>query len=957
VAQKKLPFDQQNSSKEKKKIKKPRKIIKVMKIILLIFLLAFLTGGALVGKVVVEYVNDAPPFDPSLLTTVETSYLYDMHGNEVVALHDEQNRIAVSLDHIPVHVQNAFIAIEDERFYRHFGFDIIGSFRAAYANYQAGSIVQGASTLTQQLAQNAFLSTETTYKRKVQEIWLAIQLERNFGKEEILEMYLNRVYFGGGAYGVEAAALTYFGKSANELTIAQGAMLAGAVRSPNFYNPINNVIEAERRMQIVLDSMLRLDLISEDEHYRATNDAVAYGEPPQVDYPYPHFVDYVVHHELLRILTAMPSVQSREEAYNMIYTGGLRVYTTLDPKMQQHVESVLANAELYPATYYLNMPLVREAVSRLDANADFEDEDFDDLTRAQIQELTDEENGVAQPQGAIVLADPTTGMIKALGGGRDYRKRINEVLRFSTLRQPGSAIKPIITYAPAFEEGILAGAASTLDDAPYIGPRGDWFPENFDHKFRGMITAREALYYSYNIPAIRAFKDLGTQLGADYVRRMGISTLHPSEIDNISLTIGGFTYGVSALDMTQAYSVLANNGVRIDLHTVEKITDRNGVVIYENEVNPQQILSPQATFLVNDILQDFVTKYLGRALQIDRPVAAKTGTTENWKDVYLVAYTPNIVASFWMGYDEPRIGSIQQGWRYSTVFLREVFLSVFEDLEIVEFEQPEGIVSIAVCNKSGLRPNQSCHSHGTVITDYFIEALVPQITCDMHHGPTYRRPPYIITDERWSEKGGPGRGPEDAPDLRPAESYVGITEQGGTTTSNIRVFTAYMVSDGITLQWEYIGPDVAGFELSRSVAGGTDRDTTTELSPQSRQFTDSSLNFSGVYTYSVAPQFADGRTGETATVVLNIPSITGTGRTTLRPGSDLVVIPDISGSILGIAEQRLRRSDLSVAEVREEYSEVHMTGRVIRTFPEIGDTVNRGKDLIVWVSKGSDPQN
>ncbi len=943
MAQKKLPFDQQKTKKKDKKTKKPSKVFKAIKIFFLVILLMLIIAGAIVGKVVVDYISEAPPFDPSLLATVETSYLYDMHGNEVTALHDEQNRMAVSLDVIPEHVINAFIAIEDERFYSHFGFDIVGSVRAAYANYQAGRIVQGASTLTQQLAQNAFLTTETTYKRKIQEIWLAIQLERSYAKEEILELYLNRVYFGNGAYGVEAAAQTYFDKSVDELTIAEGAMLAGAVRSPNFYNPINSEAESEKRMRLVLDNMLRLELINDYQHSQSISENIVYGEPPDIDYIYPHFVDYVVHHELLRILTAMPSVESRAEAYNMIYTGGLRVYTTLDPKMQQRVEEILAQEDLYPVTYYLNMPLVKEATSRLG-----EDEE---LTRSQIQELTDEEFGVAQPQAAIVLTDPTTGMVKALGGGRDYRKKVDEILRFNTLRQPGSAIKPIITYAPAFEEGTLAGAGSTIDDAPYIGPRGDWFPENFDYKFRGMITAREALYYSYNIPAIRAFKSLGTQLGAEYAQKMGISTLHPSEIDNISLTLGGFTYGVSALDMAQAYGVLANEGVRVDLHTVEKITDRNGVVIYENESNPQQILSPQATFLVNDILQDFVTKYLGRALQIDRPVAAKTGTTENWKDVYLVAYTPNIVASFWMGYDEPKVGGIKQGWRYSTVFLRDVFLDVFEDLEIVEFEKPDGIVSVTVCSKSGLRPHQSCSGHDATITDYFIEGQVPQATCDMHHGPTYNRPPYIITDERWSEDGGPGRGPEDAPDLRPPETYVGLTEQGGSTTNDIKLFTAYMVSDGITLQWEYLGPDVTGFELSRSVAGGSDRALTTQLDPQSRQHTDSGINFSGVYTYTLMPQYADGRTGQEATVILQIPS--ATGRTATSPEAENITIPDLTGTILGIAELRLRRIGIYISEVRQEHNDEEVSGRVVRTYPEIGTTIPYGSEIIVWVSKGS----
>jgi penicillin-binding protein 1A len=723
VAEKKTPLDYKARNPVATKRKEKRRVRSFIKSFLVLVVILFLITGGAAAAVVVNYVNDAPPFDPSRLSTVETSYIYDSNGDEIVALHEEQNRIIVGLDDMPGHVLNAFIAIEDERFYSHFGFDIIGSLRAAYANFRAGEIVQGASTITQQLAQNAFLTTETTYKRKIQEIWLALQLERTYGKEEILELYLNRIYFGNGAYGVEAAAQTYFDKSVGNLSVAEAAMLAGAVRSPNYYNPIDNEPEAVARMHIVLSSMNRLGYITDNQYKLALMQVILYAELPNPDYPYPHFVDYVVHQELIRILSEMPSIGTREEAYRTIYNGGLRIYTTLDPHMQLHVEDVLGRTELYPSTILVDMPAVREAVANLPAGRD--------LTRVQLQELVDEEGGVPQPQAAIVLADPSTGRIRALGGGREYRKRFDEVLRFSTLRQPGSAIKPIITYAPAFEEGVLAGAGSTLDDSPFTGPQ-NWKPKNFDNRFRGMISAREALYFSYNVPAVRAFQALGTRVGVSYAQKMGISTIAPSEYDNLALTLGGFTYGVSALDMAQAYSVLANEGVRVDLYTVEKIVDRNGVIIYEQRLNPRQVLSPQTTFIVNDILQDFVRVYLGRALQIDRPVAAKTGTTENWKDVYLVAYTPNLVASFWMGYDEPKMGGIQQGWRYSTAFIREVFLEAFKDLEKVDFVRPGGIVRMEVCSISGLRPTDICRAAASTRSDYFIEKYAPRITCSAH---------------------------------------------------------------------------------------------------------------------------------------------------------------------------------------------------------------------------------
>jgi len=723
VAEKKVPLEQRPAAYSRKPRRKVVNTALILKILLITIVLFLLIGGGAVAAVVFNYVSEAPQFDPSQLATVETSYIYDSEDNEIAVLHEEQNRIVVKLNQIPQHVQEAFIAIEDERFFKHFGFDLTGSMRAAYINFQAGEIVQGASTITQQLAQNAFLTTDVTYRRKIQEIWLALQLERIYGKEEILEMYLNRIYFGNGAYGVEAAAQTYFDKGVADLSLAEAAMLAGVVRSPNYYNPFDNLLEAEARMWVVLANMSRLGLINEPQRQAALQEQLDYALPQSPEYAYPFFVDYVVHHELIKILSAMPGIDSRQEAYQMIYTGGLRVYTTLEPNLQLHVEEVLAKTDLYPSTIYVDLPRVREAVSELPSGRD--------LTRTQLQELMVEEGGVAQPQAAIVVADPATGKIKALGGGRDYRKKVDEILRFTTLRQPGSAIKPIIAYAPAFNEGILAGAGSTLDDSPFTGPQG-WKPKNFDNRFRGLISAREALYFSYNVPAVRLFQALNPRVGVSYAQKMGISTIAPEEIDNLSLTLGGFTYGVSAIDMAQAYSVLANSGVKVDLHSVEKIVDPSGRVIYEQFNDPQQILSPQAAFLVNDILQDFVTKYLGRALQLDRPVAAKTGTTENWKDVYLVAYTPNLVASFWMGYDEPKMGSIQQGWRYSTVFLREVFMEAFKNLEVREFIRPDGIVRMEVCSVSGLRPNDLCRAAGTVRSDYFIARFAPNWLCDYH---------------------------------------------------------------------------------------------------------------------------------------------------------------------------------------------------------------------------------
>ena len=938
MAEKKLPFDQQNN---KDKDKRSRSKWRIFKIVILSGLLLFFIAGGAAAAIVANYINNAPPINPTQLQTVETSYLYDSDGREITALHEEQNRVVVSLNDIPEHVQLAFIAIEDERFEDHFGFDITGSFRAAYTNLRAGTIVQGASTISQQLAQNAFLTTETTYERKVQEIWLAIQLERLYSKDEILEMYLNRIYFGNGAYGVEAAAQTYFDKSITEVDVNKAAMLAGAVRSPNFYNPINNREEAENRMRTVLYNMRRLEFITESEYQQALEKELNYAEAKGPEYPYPHYIDYVVHNELIRVLSEIPEYGTREEAYRAIYTGGLRVYTNLEPSIQEHVEDILANDELYPATYKVDMDQVRAALANIPADGT--------LSQNQLEELVVEEGGVDQPQAAIVLSDPTTGKIKALGGGREYQKNVDEVLRFATLRQPGSAIKPIITYAPAFEEGVLAGPGSTLDDSPYIGPNDDWFPENFDYQFRGMIPAREALFKSYNIPAIRAFEKLGPQTGAEYAEEMGITTLHPDEKNNLSLTLGGFTRGVSAIDMNQAFSVLANEGLKVDLHTINKIVNRQGSVIYENNIDPRQIISSQSAFLVNDILQDFVTQYLGSALRIDRPVAAKTGTTDDWKDVYLVAYTPNLVASFWMGYDEPKMGEIRQGWRYSTAFLREVFLKEFEDLEVKEFERPEGLVRLQVCDKSGLMPNEDCEDAETLITDYFLENQAPNRICNMHDGRFYRRPAFIETDGRWSSRGGPGRKPKDIEDMPTRTLAMEMAEQSGTTTDEIPEFKAFIEAGGITLQWDYDGPPVSGFEIIRSAEG--DEQKVSELDSNARQYTDRDIELDREYSYTITAILDDDAYTDSANIRVSTEA-TEVGDILGQAEEGMVVVPDVTGSFQALAEVALSREGLRIGPVEREYSDEVPSNRVISQRPEPGSTVPEGREVRLVVSRG-----
>jgi penicillin-binding protein 1A len=881
VAEKKVPLDQKKGRSQKENHKSSdrskQSSRKGLKYVALTLGLLLLAGGGALAAVGVSYIMAAPEFDPEALKTVQTSYIYDNQDIEVAALHGEENRIYVPLAEIPDHVQEAFLAIEDERFYSHFGFDVIGFSRALLVNLQTRSFSQGASTISQQLAQNAFLGQEKRIPRKVQEIWLSLQLERQYSKKEILELYLNRIYFGNGAYGVEAAAQTYFDKSVGELEIAEAALLAALVRAPNYYDPFVNEEAGINRMKQVLGNMQRLDYITETEAQDALAAEFVFGEPPTFAYPYPYFIDHVVHVELVKTLMDIFSLDSRDEAYDIIYTGGLRVYTSMDTALQAHMDEVLSRDELYPETVYID---TKELGKYVEAN--------EGRIPADLTPYIDEENGVPQPQSAMVLADPQTGAIWALGGGRGYDR--NVLRRYESYRQPGSAIKPILTYAPAIEEGLL-GAGSTLDDAPLIGPN-NWFPENYHQVFRGMVTVRTALADSLNLPAVRAYQQLGLQKGAEYAQRFGLSNYDPdSDRLGPAWTLGARE--VTALDMAQAFGVLANNGVKIDMYTIERIEDRSGRIIYEQTVNPEQVLSPQATFIVNDIQKDVVTRTTARNLQPGRPMAAKTGTTDERRDVYLAAYAPNVVTTFWMGYDVRNMGRIRDGWNYTTAFTREVLNEVFKTLPVEQFPTaPQGVVRMEVCTKSGLLPTEHCREAESVRADYFLTNHVPRVECDMHvtldickvsdllagefcpdkdvrSRSFFNRPDYITTDGRWP--GGAGRKPQDAEENPPKDSCDKHTSFSGELT-----LTAAVQGNDILLEWSYRGARMEGFLLYRAIQGETEATLLAELGRNKDSYLDNDLELGKTYEYTLYAAYEDDSRSSPATVSVELSGKPGT---------------------------------------------------------------------------------
>lgn len=526
-----------------------------------------------------------------------SSQILDINGNLISNIHATENRTLVTLDKIPKNLQNAFIAVEDNRFYEHLGVDPFSILRALYSNIVSGEVVEGGSTITQQLAKNAFLSQERTMTRKIQELFIAIRLEQQYTKDEILEMYLNQIYFGRGAYGVQAAAQTYFGKDVSQLNLSECAMLAGIPRSPNYYSPLNNLDVALERRSEVLDQMVKYNYITADTANETKQEQLALEE--EENHVASYFIDYVTQ-EMVDKFGA-----------DAVYKEGLKIYVTIDLNMQKTAEEAINN--ILP-TYY------------------------------------NDTNGLKQPQGALVAIDPTNGYIKAMVGGRGTDQFNRATM---AVRQPGSSFKPF-TFATALEEDMTPD--TKISNGPF--KLGDWQPQNYGHTFGGMVTMRQTAINSLNIPTIRLAEKVSIDKVLSTAHNLGISTLvmdsAPGEPNdkNLAASIGGLTQGVTVLDMAGAYSAFANHGIYTKPVAVVKVIDSKGKVIYENKPETKQVISERTATLLTGMLQDVINRGTGTGANINRPAAGKTGTTDNYQDAWFAGYTPNLVTVVWMGCDD-----------------------------------------------------------------------------------------------------------------------------------------------------------------------------------------------------------------------------------------------------------------------------------------------------------------
>ena len=523
------------------------------------------------------------------------SQFYDINGNAIYTTLSEERRIPVTIDKIPKHVQNAFIAIEDNRFYEHGGIDYRGTARALVSTL-SGSEVQGGSTITQQLAKNAFLTQERSIVRKIKEAFIAKELENKYTKEEILTMYLNQIYFGQGAYGIESASMYYFGKHVQNLNIAEAATLAAIPKSPNYYNPFENPNESTKRKELVIDQMVKYNLITADEGAKAKAYKMVYSTAHKTkNAPRGYFFDMITQKVI------------EEVGADALYKGGLKIYTTLDSDMQRAAE----NAMRHLPAYYTDG-----------------------------KKLT-------QPQMALAAVDPKTGYVKAMVGGRGQDKFNRATL---AVRQPGSAFKPFV-YLTAMQNGFTP--ASVIEDKEEEFAPG-WKPQNSDMKWHGKVSLRTGIVRSLNVPTIKLAREVGVDKIVSNAEKMGISTLVDSGAYsdvNLAMSLGGLSKGVNPLEMASAYGVLATNGIYCKPIALLKIVNREGKVLYEAKPQSKRVIDAESAYLTTNMLQDVLVSGTAGGMGIGRPAAGKTGTTDTFIDAWFVGYTPDLSTAVWVGDD------------------------------------------------------------------------------------------------------------------------------------------------------------------------------------------------------------------------------------------------------------------------------------------------------------------
>lgn len=727
-------------------------------------------------------IDTAPDVDDiDIMPLGYATFLYDDAGNQIRKLAaPDSNRLPVTLDQIPVDLQHAVVAIEDERFYEHNGIDVKGILRAGMKALTTGDFSEGASTITQQLLKNNVFTNWTSestqlerFTRKIQEQYLAVQVEKKTDKDTILENYLNTINLGAGSYGVQAAARQYFDKDVWDLNLSECATLAGITQNPTKFNPIINPDSNRKRRKEVLQHMLDQNYITQDQYDEALADdvysriqAAQEKNSSTENTVYTYFEDELTD----QIINDLMNIKgyTKKQATNLLYSGGLKVYTTQDSKIQNILDEEYADPSNYPDTvqYELDYALtvtdpdgnpVNYSKEMLQLYFQNEDPDFDllfdspedgqtyvDKYKASIlangsKVLAERVNFAPQPQSSMSVIDQHTGYVKALIGGRGEKTASLTLNRATdTTRQPGSTFKIVSTYAPALNEKGMT-LATTFEDEPYEYPDGSPV-NNATRSYNGTTTIRTAIQNSINVVAVKCLEKVTPELGLKYLDNFGFTTLaHGTEADkdangniwsdaNLATALGGITRGVTNVELCASYAAIANGGNYIKPIYYTKILDHNGNVLIENTAAERSVIKESTAFLLTSAMEDVVKQGTGTACQLDNmPVAGKTGTTEAYNDLWFVGYTPYYTCAVWSGYDNnEKLPDYARN--FHKALWKKVMTRIHEGLSSKEFEKPASVEKLSVCAETGLLPRAGC----PVITEYFDVGTMPTEYCDQH---------------------------------------------------------------------------------------------------------------------------------------------------------------------------------------------------------------------------------
>ena len=764
-----------------------------------VFLIAFIAVGIIGAATGIGMFKGIIASTPrieitAIVPTGQASIVYDNAGNEIDRfVGSNANRTIVTMEQVPEHLGQAFVAIEDERFYEHNGIDIKGLFRAGYQFIKTGfEETQGASTITQQLLKNAIFTDWTSegdnfikkIKRKLQEQYLAIEVTKNTDKDHVLLAYMNTINCGQNTLGVEAASQRYFGKSCSELTLSECAVIASITQNPSGYNPIRFPENNAKRRERCLNKMLELSFITQAEYDEAMDDTASVYERIQLaneayqdstSYTGTYFTDALqkqVQEDLVEKLGYSESVAS-----NLILSGGLKVYSTQDSTIQAIVDEEFANPDNFPENTVWQLEYAMTATAADGTRTNYSKENLLNWFQKNVDStftllFTSQEEGdaaiakfeaavaggipeddilrsvtyVAQPQASITIIDQDTGYVVAMMGGRGAKEgRLTLNRATSTVRQPGSTFKIVSTYAPALDSAGMT-LATVYNDTPFNYSTGEPIT-NYDNKYAySTVSIREAIMRSKNIIAVKTLTEITPQLGFDYLLNFGFTTIVEGKWEggqwftdiNQPTALGGITDGVTNLELCSAYASIANEGAYIEPKLYTKVLDSNGNVLLDNtSPNSRQVIKPTTAYLLTDAMVDVVTGAEGTGTSVnfgDMAIAGKTGTTSQNRDVWFAGFTPYYTCATWVGYDNNQILNVYN--KKETALARKLWRAVMsrihEDLPNEPFTKPEGIVTATVCSESGKLPIPGlCDAY--LKEEIFADGTVPTENCDMHY--------------------------------------------------------------------------------------------------------------------------------------------------------------------------------------------------------------------------------